>query len=100
MDRWKCFSANHSPPFHRKWCLPYNNNFLFSEREVFTEKYWTEVFFVQTEPVGRGLNKKTEGRYFSVKTEQAKLIEGPEGGSQSHFPPEILAKSQSQLDFY
>ena len=29
--------------------------------------------------------------------------EGPEGGgggSQSHFPPEILAKSQSQLDFY
>ena len=29
-------------------------------------------------------------------------IEGPEwgGGSQSHFPPEILEKSQSQLDLY
>jgi hypothetical protein len=33
--------------------------------------------------------------------------EGPEGGgggggggAQSHFPPEILAKSQSQVDFY
>ena len=25
---------------------------------------------------------------------------GGGGGSQSHFPPEILAKSQSQLDFY
>jgi hypothetical protein len=24
MDRWKCLSVNHSPPFHRKWCLPYN----------------------------------------------------------------------------
>jgi hypothetical protein len=20
----KCLSANHSPPFHGKWCLPYN----------------------------------------------------------------------------
>jgi hypothetical protein len=28
------------------------------------------------------------------------MSKGPEGGSQSHFPPEILAKSQSQLDFY
>jgi hypothetical protein len=27
------------------------NNFLLTEREVFTEKYRTEVFFVQTEPV-------------------------------------------------
>jgi hypothetical protein len=49
-------------------------NFLLTEREVFTEKYRTEVFFVQTEPVGRGLYKKTEVRYFSVKTEQARLI--------------------------
>jgi hypothetical protein len=24
MDHWKCFSANHGPPFHRKWSLPYN----------------------------------------------------------------------------
>jgi hypothetical protein len=49
-------------------------NFLLTEREVFTEKYWTEVFFAQTEPVGQGLYKKTEVRYFSVKTEQARLI--------------------------
>jgi hypothetical protein len=28
MDRWKCFSANHSPPFHRKWCFPYTNFIL------------------------------------------------------------------------
>jgi hypothetical protein len=49
-------------------------NFLVTEREVFTEKYRTEVFFVQTEPVGRGLYKKTEVRYFFVKTEQARLI--------------------------
>jgi hypothetical protein len=34
--------------------------FLLTEREVFTEKYRTEVFFLQTEPVGRGLYKKTE----------------------------------------
>ena len=50
------------------------NNFLLTEREVFTEKYRTEVVFVQTEPVGRGLLKKAEVRYFSVKTEQARLI--------------------------
>ena len=31
------------------------NNFLLTEREVCTEKYRTEVFSVQTEPVGRGL---------------------------------------------
>ena len=30
--------------------------------------------FVQTKPVGRGLYKKSEVRYFSVKTEQARLI--------------------------
>ena len=41
---------------------------------VCTEKYRTEVFFVQTEPVARGLYKKTEVRYFSVQTEQARLI--------------------------
>jgi hypothetical protein len=42
-------------------------NFLLTEREVCTEKYRTEVFVVQTEPVGRGLYKKTEVvRYFSV----------------------------------
>ena len=50
------------------------NNFLLTEREVFTDKYRTEVFFVQTEPLGRGLYKKTEVRYFSVKTKQARLI--------------------------
>jgi hypothetical protein len=44
-------------------------NFLLTERKVFTEKYRTEIFFEQTEPVRRGLYKKTEVRYFSVKTE-------------------------------
>ncbi len=29
--------------------------------------------FVQTEPVGQGLYKKTEVIYFSVQTEQARL---------------------------
>jgi hypothetical protein len=33
-------------------------NFLLTERKVFTEKYRTEVFFVQTEPVGRGCTKR------------------------------------------
>jgi hypothetical protein len=42
--------------------------------EVCTEKYRTEVFFVQTKPVGRGLYKKTEFRNFSVHTEQGRLI--------------------------
>jgi hypothetical protein len=42
---------------------------LLTEREVFKEKYRTEVFFVQTESVGRGLYKKTEVRYFFVKSE-------------------------------
>ena len=52
-----------------------NNNFLLTKREVCTEKYRTEVFLVQTEPVGRGLHEKTEVRYFSVQTEQATLIQ-------------------------
>jgi hypothetical protein len=47
-------------------------NFILTE--VCTEKYRTEVFFVQTEPVGRGLYKKTEFRYFSVHSEQGRLI--------------------------
>ena len=51
-----------------------NINFLLTEREVCTEKYRTEVFFVQTEVIGRGLYKKTEVRYFSVHTEQTRLI--------------------------
>jgi hypothetical protein len=50
------------------------NNLLLTEREICKEKYRTDVFFVQTEPVGRGLYKKTEVRYFSVHTEQARLI--------------------------
>jgi hypothetical protein len=32
------------------------------------------VYTVFTEPVGRGLYKKTEVRYFSVKAEQVRLI--------------------------
>jgi hypothetical protein len=52
----------------------YFTNFLSNEREVCTEKYRTEVFFVQTEPVGQGLYKKAEVRYFSVHTELARLI--------------------------
>jgi hypothetical protein len=50
------------------------NNFLLTERDVCTEKYRTEVFFVHTKPVGQGLYKKIEVRYFSVHTEQARLI--------------------------
>jgi uncharacterized sporulation protein YeaH/YhbH (DUF444 family) len=49
------------------------NNFLLTECEVCTEKYRTEVFFVQTEPVGRGLYKKTEVQYFSVHTEASEV---------------------------
>ena len=49
-------------------------SFLLTEREISTEKYRTEVFFAQTESVGRGLYKKTKVRYFSVKTKQARLI--------------------------
>jgi transcriptional regulator CtsR len=45
--------------------MAYIINFLLTERKV---------FFVQTERVGRGLYKKTEVRYFSVHTEQARLI--------------------------
>jgi hypothetical protein len=43
-------------------------------RSVRTVKYQTEIFFVQTESAGRGLYKKTEVRYFSVHTEQARSI--------------------------
>jgi hypothetical protein len=32
--------------------------FLLTEREVFTEKYLTEVFFVQTEPMGEVCTKR------------------------------------------
>ena len=60
-------------------------NFLLTEREVCTEKYRTEVFFVQTEPVGRGLYKKTEVRYFSVHTEQARLIKSLVYGIYRHL---------------
>jgi hypothetical protein len=51
------------------------SNFLLTEREVCSEKYcFLLVFSVQTEPAGRGLYKKTEVIYFSVHTEQARLI--------------------------
>jgi hypothetical protein len=49
-------------------------NFVLTERQVCTEKNRTEVFFVQTEPVGQGLHKKTEVRYFSLRTERTRLI--------------------------
>jgi hypothetical protein len=58
---------------------------LLTEREVCTEKYGTYVFFVQTEPVSRGLYKKTEVRYFSVKTEQARLIKSLLYGIYRHL---------------
>ena len=32
---------------------------------------------------------------FDISSSHYLLIEGPEGGSQSHFPPEILAKSHA-----
>jgi hypothetical protein len=35
-------------------CKIYTKKLLLTEREVCTAKYRTEVFFVQTEPVGRG----------------------------------------------
>jgi hypothetical protein len=67
-------------------CFPWQvNNFLLTEREVCTEKYRTEVFFVQTEPLGRGLYKKTEVRYFSVHTEQARLIKSLLYGIYRHL---------------
>jgi hypothetical protein len=62
-----------------------NNNFLLTEREVCTEKYRTDVFFVQTEPLGRGLYKKTEVRYFSVHTEQGRLIKSLLYGIYRHL---------------
>jgi hypothetical protein len=62
-----------------------NINFLLTEREVCTEKYRTEVFFVQTEVIGRGLYKKTEVRYFSVHTEQARLIKSLLYGIYRHL---------------
>jgi hypothetical protein len=52
-------------PFVSRLLMAYIINFLLTEREV---------FFVQTEPAGRGLYKKTEIRCFSVHTEQARLI--------------------------
>jgi hypothetical protein len=60
-------------------------NFLLTEREVCTEKYWTEVFFVQIEPIGRGLYKKTEVPYFSVKTKQERLIKSLLHGIYMHL---------------
>ena len=66
---------------NRGWII----NFLLTEREVCTEKYRTEVFFVQTEPVGRGLYKKTEVRYFSVHTEQTRLIKSLLYGIHRHL---------------
>jgi hypothetical protein len=49
-------------------------NFILTEHEVCTEKYRTEVFFVQTKPVGRGLYKKTEFQYFSVHIYRAREV--------------------------
>ena len=46
--------------------IKYKNNSLLTEREVCTEKYRTDVFLV--------LYEKIEVRYFSVQTEQARLI--------------------------
>ena len=40
MDRWKCFSANHSPPFNRKWCFPYYN---MQESPSIIEYNWSTV---------------------------------------------------------
>ena len=64
---------------------PWFTNFLLTEGEVCTEKYRTEVFFVQIEPVGRGLYKKTEFRCFSVHTEQARLIKSLLYGIYRHL---------------
>ena len=44
-----------------------------------------EVFFVQTEPVGRGSYKTTEVWYFSVHIEQARLIKSLLYGISRHL---------------
>ena len=85
MDRWKYFSANHSPPFHRKWCLPYNINFLLTESEVFTEKYRTEVFF--TGHLGRGFAKRPRSDISLYIPTGAKLEGGRVWGGL--HPPKI-----------
>jgi hypothetical protein len=65
--------------------MPYNKLFINLACSVCTEQYRTEVFFVQTEPVGRGLYKKTEVQYFSVHTEQARLIKSLLYGIYRHL---------------
>ena len=53
--------SNHAFLVHFKYkCLymPYNKLLIDLAFPVSIERYWTEVFFVQT--VGRGLYKKTE----------------------------------------
>jgi hypothetical protein len=60
-------------PYHYV-VLSYHCYFLLTEREIWREKYRTEVFFVQTEPAGRGLYKKNDVQYFSVHTKKARLI--------------------------
>jgi hypothetical protein len=56
------------------WNKALNANFLLTEREVCTEKYRTEDFFVQTEPEGRGLHKKAGVRYFSLHMHRASEV--------------------------
>ena len=69
--------------------------FLLTEREVCTEKYQIQVFFVHTEPGGRGLYKKTEIRYFSAHSEQARLIKSLLYGIYWHL---YLKKTQDSHD--
>ena len=42
-----------------------------------------------------------EKLHYIIDVKNTSYYEGREGGgAQSHFPPEIFPKSQSQLDFY
>jgi hypothetical protein len=75
--------------------LMYIIKFLLTEREVYIEKYQTQVFFVQTEPGGWGLYKKTVIRYFSAHTEQARLLKSFLYGIYWHL---YLKKTQERPD--
>jgi hypothetical protein len=56
---------------------------LQEKKYMILENYFR--LYIQTEPVGQGLYKKTEVRYFSVHTEQARLIKNLLYGIDKHL---------------
>ena len=61
---------------------------------------WITFVFVSINTcVSLGITKTSPEDHAMLLAFQ-RVLKGGGGGSQSHFPPEILAKSQSQLDFY